>query len=487
MTATTNIGTVRVPSRFESLRDTIGHSRISQVLIEPQNDLPRLKKWVAEVRTANQGKIAFVVGQSGVGKTSLIESMSIFLADSVSSLLSAPANYEVPLTGLVKWLNDKLVKVTSKDNKITVCNLDGREVLAADDATGNNAMVDLNAFLRKTPGVLLLWPVANLDFANKAIAMLQQAGGGTALSGEPIYTVQGLDKTKYYDVLTLILRASSMTLEDAAVSQGEAREVASRAISIGDYLERIQSLVVARYDVGALGTLLPKLTICITSDGDTSDICRQLRRGSGYLLDPDRVLQFSRSNVAEDWKRDAGLSARKSLAFVSSLFEVKLVNLSGSAVANACAFCEDSELQRTVRSKYPHPVSSNATNLIKASSLVRALMGTSDVGKSATTSSAQVVDAYRAIQALSKTKHKEINKAILRVIVDKAGHDLPDLEFEKQPLTGKGLTADVWFKRGDRPETIEFTHREEKMATEAVLSTYLLGKVRDYARDYGLL
>jgi hypothetical protein len=62
---------------------------------------------------------------------------------------------------------------------------------------------------------------------------------------------------------------------------------------------------------------------------------------------------------------------------------------------------------------------------------------------------------------------------------------LPIPKLEYNPVIGKELRADVWLERPDRPETLEFTHRAD--VTEAVVSSYILTKLQDYARDYGLI
>ena len=71
-------------------------------------------------------------------------------------------------------------------------------------------------------------------------------------------------------------------------------------------------------------------------------------------------------------------------------------------------------------------------------------------------------------------------------VVKKLG-SLPELSFEYMPMAqfGKELRVDAWLKRDERPEAIEFSHY--KSATEAVIASYVLEKLREYARDYNLI
>lgn len=348
-------------------------------------------------------------------------------------------------------------------------------------------MVNLNAYLRRTPNILAVWPVVNRPFAEDLLRLLEEVGGRSATTRRQIHEVVGLPQERYMDALQLLLSATGTRLEDAAVTKQEAEDLVPKAESIGDFMRSIHDLVVQRYDIGELGTRLPRVSVVVTSNGDSSDACRMLRRGSKYLADPERLLQFSRANVADDWRKYGKRNARHGLPFIASLFEVRLLNLTGSMVVNACAFSPDTRLREAVRAHYPSPVKSNAANTMKSSSLLRSLTELEDVGPAGGTASAEVAQAYAAVQALSKGAHKAINQAIISVLTDQLGIDLPKLKFEFQPHQHEALQVDTWFVRGERPETLEFTHRQAEELTPAGVSSYVLGKLRDYARDYGLL
>jgi energy-coupling factor transporter ATP-binding protein EcfA2 len=481
---TSRIGIVSVPARYEALRDSVGPNRVNQVLLEPTSDLPALKQVIAEVSAAHQGKLLFIQGDPGSGKTSLAECLAIYLGNAVGTVLTSPPDFQLPLSELPKWIAEARAKIQLPSQKLIVVNLDGREITSSDEAATVAAMTNLNALLRRTPDMLLLWPIINRSFADNAIEQLSQVGGQTALSQLRVHQVVGIAKDRYYDVLDLILRTMGVTLADAAMSIDEARGRVDGSKNLGDYLEAIQALVVSRYDLGELGGKLPRISFVVSSNADANPICRMLRRGNGYLIDPDRLLQFSRANIADDWRSRAGNNARHALPFIASLFDAKLLSVSSSSVVNACAFAEDESLGQIVRKHYPNPVSSNAWNSMVNSSLARSLLGQEDVGRSTSQPSAAIQLAYKDLQALSKTKHRALNEAIMRVVAANVT-GLPIPQFESTPVAGKELRVDVWLDRSDRPETLEFTHRAD--VTEAVVSSYILTKIQDYARDYGLI
>jgi hypothetical protein len=484
------IGVVSIPASFETLRDAVGPDRIGQVLLECPADLEAVKKALAEVTSAGQGKLMFLRGTPGAGKTSLAESVPVFLSDSVGYVLTAPPDYEVPITDLPRWISQNLARGRREaGDRVILINLDRREIPVIDEVATQAAMGNLNGLLRTTPRVLLMWPVNSQEFAEAAVERLKAAGGETALARDPIHELIGLPEARYSDALQLLLDATNVKLEDAAISSAEIEGLLISGETIGQFLRRVQALVVERYDLGELGTMLPRLSIIISSNDDTYNTCRLLRRGARFLVDPDKLLQFSRANVAEDWRRRGATNPRKWLPFVSSLFEVRLLNLSSSAVVNACAWGGDEELRKIVRKHYAQPVRANAANAMRNSALARALRGEDDVGFAISNPSEEIRKAYTAIQKRTNAKHRQINESIVAVIAEQLGIQLPNLAFESKPLAtaGKGLQADVWSAGEERPIALEFTHRRDGDAALAVIASYVLTKVQDYARDYGLL
>lgn len=482
------IGVVSVPSRFEGLRDVVGPQAINRVLIETPSDLAVVREVAVEVTASAQAKLLFLLGTTGAGKTTLATCSQVHLAGLVSEVVTPPPDYDLSLADLPAWLNSNVPKA-AMERGIVIVNLDGREMPAVDANARQAAMVNLNAYLRRTKNLLVLWPVINRSFAEEMVQLLRAVGGQSAIAAKQIHEVVGLDRARYFDALNLILNATGTRLEDAAVSRSEAEGLVGSASTIGEYLQRVHDLVVSRYDLGSVGATLPRISIVVTSNGDSAEACRMLRRSNSFLADPERVLQFSRANVADDWRRYGAANPKHGISFIASLFEVRLINLTASVVVNACAFSELQELQNIVRLHYPSPVKQNAGNGMKTSALFRSLNNEDDVGPAGAAASGAVTTAYAALQEKSKDAafHVAINRAIVVVLTEQLKFDLPKLAFEYQPIADKELRADCWFQRGDRPEVLELTHRKSSDLSSATISSYILGKIRDYARDYNLL
>ena len=106
-----SLGIVQIPASYETLRDAVGADKVSQLLIECPDDLSAIKKAVAEVKSSRQGKLLFLRGTPGVGKTTLAESVPVFLADVVGAIVTPPPEFQVSLTRLPNRLLTKQARL----------------------------------------------------------------------------------------------------------------------------------------------------------------------------------------------------------------------------------------------------------------------------------------------------------------------------------------------------------------------------------------
>lgn len=485
-----NLGILEVPDRLEPLRDLVGADNLGNVLVRPHEDIEALKRAVVEVHGARQSKVLFLLGKGGSGKTSLATGCPLFLTDLLRApAIDAPRDYVLPLPELVRWIAEN---VPTERDRVVVVNVDGRENPAYSIDQIKGAVVNLNSFLRDNRNLLILWPVTAAGFAQTLVRGFDEVGGSSALASERIHSVVGIDQSRWLDVLELILNSTSTSLADAAVTREEVQALVHQEPTIGDFLAAVRRLVLARYDVGEVGKSLPRVTVVVSSLKDLRNPTRILQRTRDFLVDPERVLRNCRANIGDDWKRMAQSNAQHSFAFISSLLEVRLVHVSASAVVNACAQSSDQELADLVKKHYPKATPVNAANAMNSTSLVRSLKKQQDTGAGAARTSEEIASAYRAIQAKSSDSawHRKINQAIVEVLMhSRVGVELPDLEFEKEPLRGRDSTkllrVDAWFEPGERPQTLELTHILK--AGEATIAKYVLEKTMAYARDYGLL
>lgn len=483
------IGIVKVPHSFEGLKATVGNAALAQVLIDVPADTEAAKTAIVEVKASAQGKLKFLIGESGSGKTSFLEALPFLLSQEVGATITTPGNFDLPLRDLPAWISREIeAKRRVQPDKVILINIDGRESVPLESKETQGVIHDLNALLRRKPNILAFWPSTDQRFVDDAIRHLGEVGGTTALSKSPIQKITGLQASQYIDALELILTATGVRLEDAALTRTDLEPLVKTSKNIGQFMIGVHGITTERYDIGTLGQKLPKVMFVVSSAGDASMMCRMLTRGRSFLIDPDRLLQNSRANVADDWRKRGAANPKHALPFISSLFEARLTYLSASSVVNCCAlYTADPDLSTLARTHYPNPVPMNAGNALKSSGLYRALVKKEDVSGSASSGSAQILKSYGLIQEQSKKKHKSINSAILHVLGGLEGVALSNLKVEHRPVSGQGLQVDCWFEGADRPQSIEFTHRTTGQDSAAVISSYVLEKLQDYARDYALI
>jgi hypothetical protein len=147
------IGVLTVPTRYEGLLDSVGQQQIGQILLESEPDLNAVRAALVEVVSAKQAKLLFLLGSTGTGKTTLAALTQIYLASHVSAVVSPPPDYELALSDLPAWLH-KNINPSDRQKGIVVVNLDGRELPAVDEAARQAAMVNLNAYFRRTNNLL---------------------------------------------------------------------------------------------------------------------------------------------------------------------------------------------------------------------------------------------------------------------------------------------------------------------------------------------
>lgn len=331
-----------LPTRYEGLSRLLGENALS-TLIPLDEDLTFLKRLLARAKSSGQGKLQFLLAESGTGKTSFVEGSRIFLGDQVADVVRLPGEYELSCEEIPRFI----AGITPpKDGRYCIVNFDGREALSLAEATHRNMLVQLNALLRQRSDVLVLWPVTRPDFAEQVVGILKEVGGQSSLGAMPVYPFTGLRSAKFYEALQKLLAVANWTLEDAGLEDSEAEALAGGAETMGGYLDLLQELVSERFDVEGIGRTVPTL-LFVVSSGSTEirETCRNLRRASSFYLEASRLLMYTRrSNIAE-WWQNRNESARTSLAHTIAMFNAQLTSMSAASVVHSVATSAHADLK----------------------------------------------------------------------------------------------------------------------------------------------
>jgi hypothetical protein len=119
---------VIIPTRFESLIEN-ARLKAQPTLIKVDSDLKSLAYLANKVRTQAGGVLAFILGTTGVGKSTAAFAASVYLGDLFAPLVRVPATVE--LRDASAWLNTNL---PVRGDKVIPVLFDGREV--TDDQVG---------------------------------------------------------------------------------------------------------------------------------------------------------------------------------------------------------------------------------------------------------------------------------------------------------------------------------------------------------------
>jgi len=466
-----------LPSRFEPLASILGE-KVQTTFIEQEEDLVVIKRLIARVSSSNQSKLMFIYGSSGSGKTTFIHSIGLFLGDIVDSIIVLPPDNNLSIEDIPGWIAD--VKVT---NKIKVINFDAREAPDFNPENYRTFIVQLNAILRARKDIIILWPVNNIQFAEKIVEIFNEVGGKSPFGKHEIYNIIGLAKEKYKTCLDRILQVANWRLEDAAVEWPEIEALIDPANNIGSFLDQIQEVISERFEIDDVGIVLPKVAFVLTSSyPKIRDICRNLRRADSYYIEASRLMMYTkRSNVSE-WWNERNANMRTALPYVVAMFDAQLISVSGSGVVHSILQFGSHELKEHVSNITANM--GNAKRVVQSSELYKYSIGQdADSREYGLSVKEETKEAYEKIQALSKTAHKEINECIMNLI-RAAGGGFGEWRSEQNPM--KGLFTDVITALDDKALHLEFHHKAENECINNKVSIYILEKLKEYSINYGL-
>jgi len=471
----------QLPSRYEPLVRTLGDTAKATFFEQP-DDLDVLKTLIAQARSSNQGKWMFVYhpSESGAGKTTFIHSLAVFLSDQVEGVVRLPPPTDLPTNDIPTYLN-----TLPPTKRLTVVNFDQRESLHYSETEYRSLLVQINSLLRNRNDLLILWPVNDRPFAENLVALQKKIGGASAFGAQAIYEMKGLQPDKYATVLDRILKVANWSLEDAALDWSELEQITSGADNIGSYLDRVQAAVAERFDIGKIGFTPPKVVFVLSSGKrEVRDVCRNLRRADSYYVEASRLMMYTkRSNVAE-WWQERNKVLTTGLSYIIALFNAQLLAISGSSVVHATMNFGPGDLA-TVAQSVDRNVG-NAKKIITSTELFKFSHGQDvDAREYGLTAKDETLAAYEKLQTLSKTRHKDINASVMR-LVEAGGGGFANVRYEQTAGVTKGLLVDVVVDRNGDQYFLEFHHKANSETENNAVAIYILGKLKEYAINYRL-
>ncbi|MBX3736905.1 MAG: hypothetical protein KF715_09470 [Candidatus Didemnitutus sp.] len=477
---------VIIPNRFELLIEG-DRIKAQPTLFPVEDDLRAIDFLINKANVQNGGVLAFLLGQTGVGKSTAAYSASVFLNDKVAQLIRVPLG--IKLRDVVGWLASTLPPVSSK---IQMVLFDGREI--TDDSVGlKQLLAGLNQLLRQRRDVLFLWPTTDPMWHKEIKAVAVTIGGSNFAPNESDIAIKGPSRADWPRILERILIQIDTSPADVALDIQLVADAANRRPTAGEFLSEIGNVIAQRTTNIRKTKALPAVLFAVTSGAEVVGEANRIRRAGTFILKAEELLAYSPRSESGKWWHARKSNPEHNLAYIISLFDSRLTTMTASSVAYACLHHGDPMLQTAATSAGMSKNSTNAETTMRATDLYRLLVGqtvseltSSRKGKTKDTTAS----AYAAIQRLSAQNHQLINKAIVQGL----GQQLGDVDFSATQFEVDGgdqnLYTDVVLHRtgsASMATFLEFHHISEANCSASGMAAYIMEKLRAYAIHYNLI
>jgi hypothetical protein len=478
-----NSSELLIPNRFESLEEVFGQE-VRPLIVPIDADLQALNGLRDRARVQNGGILVFLLGPSGIGKTTAVHSTAIHMPDDFSGVVKVPP--EVMLRDTGAWLNANLPPRTG--NKTTIVLFDGREI-SDDDVGVKQLLSGLNQILRKRSDILFCWPTTDDEWHRHLRSLAEKVGGSNFAPKEGDHVVVGPPTEEWPTVLERLLMQFGKTFDDVGVATDIIGRFCAEEQTIGDFLKRVGGVVAERVTKTREMKRLPQLIFVVTSSGDVVGETNRIRRAGTQTLAPEPLLGHSPRSESGKWWAERNKNSNHHLGYIISLFDARLVTMTASAVVYSMLHCQNERLRKAAADEGARPDKGNAKRTIEVSEIFRFLSG-EQIPEFTSGKKGAIQDsttkAYASIQGMSAKRHKEINQALCALLKEY----LPKLQFTDDDFEvsqGGEIVTDAIVRYDERPFSLEFHHLSGPKCAAANMSSYVMDKLRSYAIYHQLI
>jgi hypothetical protein len=472
-----------IPSRFESL---VSNDRIKAqpTLIQVEVDLKPFILLAEKVKVQGGGILAFVLGPTGIGKSTAVFSASVFLKEILGMLVRVPVT--IPLREAAEWLSKN---IPTQEGKIVPVLFDGREV--TDDQVGlKQFLTALNQILRSRNDIVFLWPTTDAEWHAEIRGTAEKIGGSNCAPSNSDIELVGPPRETWPTVLDRILLQFDTKVSEVGLDAGLIEKKAADALTIGDFLAEIGNIIAERTSEVRKIKSLPNVVFVVSSGSEVTGEANRIRRAGSHILKAEELLAYSPRSEAGKWWIERQKTPEHNLGYIISLLRAKLSTLSASAVAYACLHEGGNDLSKLAENAGMTRNPTNLSTTIAATDLYRLLTGTT-LGELTSTKKGKIKDttsaAYAALQAVSSKQHRAMNESILKALAKEIKEIEPaKIRYEVNAGDQNLYTDSILTLKGEE-HFIEFHHLSSASCTAAAMSAYIMDKLRSYAIHYQLI
>lgn len=197
-----------LPSSYEDIVSEIGHGKQTRQMMEFIVPVTDTEEKIVDLcsRIRNAGKLSFIVGRPGIGKSTFLESLKWRPHIKISNQAEFNAQDFIgssKLDHLIRLLNDKKQEATSKKDVGPFCVVINylESLSGIDEEHIKGFFRDLNGILRRAP-FLILWPITQHEDAEKMLLYSDNVSGTLFHKGAEIINFYGPPKGEFCNIAT---------------------------------------------------------------------------------------------------------------------------------------------------------------------------------------------------------------------------------------------------------------------------------------------
>lgn len=478
---------LQLPDRYENLRSLLGE-RVAELVVEPSAEaLQELRRAAEAIRARREGAYLPLMGPSGAGKTTLANSLNVFLPAAFAP--TVPYSGPVDFDAMNKVLEHAVSRLRANDDRVMPLNFDHRES-APPDA---KELATIKRFLR-APSLgarcIVVWPEVSQEIAREISSAYEAVAGRPAFNIPVEASGPAPETWPAIATHTLELVNQVPSLEDLGIAPENYDPSAYE--TLGAYLRDISNDFVRLRDEMIASTIKPMtLVVLYASESHNAGVLAQLTSGAKYgLLDSQALLAATpKSVIGRWWGKRRGLLTQTILKL------------------NARAFCMPPAAAVAILRAYGSEETSSDLEALGVTrhgpARVAQYISRTDLGKFLAGAEAAAYeargrppeDARAAFAALAEKglttgRDKALNAAMaegLKVFLHRSEIPYEEVGSEQQ-LSFVALIPDVRIERSGDVGCIEFAWRSGQFldtSTRSEVAQYGLTKLKSYAVALG--
>lgn len=467
---------ITIPDRYEALSN-ITPSLFNYFIVEVKPALEKIDDVAADMYSAGRGGFLIFFGQSGVGKTTFLHTLSIFR----QRVEIVTIENDVDISNFLDGLGQ-----TQGDLRIVI--IEGREAIRDSPKVDIETWLHrINKFIRNKAGrnTLVIWLCNTVDMRDSLVKLAGDIGGDSLLGlSEPFYEYIGPGKKDFVIIAnnTIQVLNNGANILSLGITDEYAATLAEQVDTIGKYLGHLR--YISRKNTNRIKKLVStercKMWVVVLAGNDPEKDVASLTSGSLASADIKRMMVATKANIVEEIKRYS-----EQIGNLSAFFGCKVLYVPILAALAVVRDFADSNLKQmmTDNGLSTKPDGKGIEKLLN-SELVSAFANSSiGMGKKGKSPGSNTLEAFQKISNIASKNDRILNKTIAEALL--CAGIIKSYELEND--FGQGLTrrTDIYCQTQSEVVRLELMWR--RTTSQAEIANYTLRKLYYYGRAIGLL